>query len=63
MGIRPSEHPPVRDGIKLLLTVRLQYSTVTVVLGLHDSVPYIIRRYFQHDHFIPIVGVGKRGAY
>ena len=21
------------------------------------------RRYFQHAHFIPIVGVGKRGAY
>ena len=20
-------------------------------------------QYFQHDHFIPIVGVGKRGAY
>ena len=22
-----------------------------------------IRRYFQHAHFIPIVGVGKRGEY
>ena len=22
-----------------------------------------IHRYFQHAHFIPIVGVGKRGAY
>ena len=21
------------------------------------------RRYFQHAHFIPIVGVGKRGEY
>ena len=21
------------------------------------------RRYFQHAHFVPIVGVGKRGAY
>ena len=21
------------------------------------------RRYFQHAHFIPVVGVGKRGAY
>ena len=21
------------------------------------------RRYFQHAHFMPIVGVGKRGAY
>ena len=24
---------------------------------------YTHRRYFQHAHFIPIVGVGKRGAY
>ena len=23
----------------------------------------LIRRYFQHAHFIPIVGVGKRGEY
>ena len=23
----------------------------------------VIRRYFQHAHFIPIVGVGKRGVY
>ena len=23
----------------------------------------ISSRYFQHDHFIPIVGVGKRGEY
>ena len=22
-----------------------------------------VRRYFQHAHFIPIVAVGKRGAY
>ena len=24
---------------------------------------HTFRRYFQHAHFIPIVGVGKRGAY
>ena len=24
---------------------------------------YTNRRYFQHAHFIPIVGVGKRGEY
>ena len=24
---------------------------------------YANNRYFQHPHFIPIVGVGKRGAY
>ena len=23
----------------------------------------VVRRYFQHVHLIPIVGVGKRGAY
>ena len=23
----------------------------------------LYRRYFQHAHFIPIVGAGKRGAY
>ena len=22
-----------------------------------------LRRYFRHAHFIPLVGVGKRGAY
>ena len=27
------------------------------------SIECINRRYFQHAHFIPIVGVGKRGAY
>ena len=25
--------------------------------------PYLDRRYFRHAHFIPIVGVGKRGEY
>ena len=24
---------------------------------------YVYCRYFQHAHFIPIVGVGKRGEY
>ena len=24
---------------------------------------FVCRRYFQHTHFIPIVGVGKRGVY
>ena len=23
----------------------------------------VVIRYFQHAHFIPLVGVGKRGAY
>ena len=29
----------------------------------HTYVHTYIQRYFQHAHFIPIVGVGKRGAY
>ena len=28
-----------------------------------SSCPHRNRRYFQHAHFIPIVGVGKRGEY
>ena len=28
-----------------------------------DSVQYTQRRYFQYAHFIPLVGVGKRGEY
>ena len=31
---------------------------VPLVDGVHSK-----RRYFHHGHFIPIVGVGKRGAY
>ena len=27
------------------------------------SLGYTLRWYFQHAHFIPIVGVGKRGAH
>ena len=33
------------------------------LLLLHVMTIYIHRRYFQHAHFIPIVGVGKRGEY
>ena len=29
----------------------------------HTYIHTYIRRYFQHAHFIPIVGVGKRGEY
>ena len=35
----------------------LLFSEVVILLVL------IGLRYFQHAHFIPIVGVGKRGAY
>ena len=37
------------------------FELVRLVLGF-DLFPYC-RRYFQHAHFIPIVGVGKRGEY
>ena len=32
-------------------------SKIMAVMYIHTT------RYFQHAHFIPIVGVGKRGAY
>ena len=31
--------------------------------AVRDEVGVYYRRYFQHAHFIPIVGVGKRGEY
>ena len=31
--------------------------------SLSRTTRYSRRRYFQHAHFIPIVGVGKRGEY
>ena len=34
----------------------LEYSVCSISNSLHH-------RYFQHAHFIPIVGVGKRGEY
>ena len=51
---RPSEHPPVMGGkvSKRLGGIKgCKYKT------------FAICRYFQHAHFIPIVGVGKRGEY
>ena len=34
---------------------------MTIHIYIYDD--YTYKRYFQHAHFIPIVGVGKRGAY
>ena len=43
---------------------RLNYLLFVVVfLPLGVLIAQFIRRYFQHAHFIPIVGVGKRGEY
>ena len=41
-------------------------SHITHDLTLNQSTFHYIlvyNRYFQHAHFIPLVGVGKRGAY
>ena len=38
-------------------------NTALKVLHLGQREWSYIRRYFQHAHFIPIVGVGKRGEY
>ena len=35
----------------------IRHSFRFIRYGIYD------RRYFQHAHFIPIVGVGKRGTY
>ena len=41
------------------------YVKYSAVYCLYNTVQSIVRtrRYFQHAHFIPIVGVGKRGAF
>ena len=54
-----------------LCTQQLQFSTTDSVIpttGGYHPTSYIqvatdSRRYFQHTHFVPIVGEGKRGAY
>ena len=40
-----------------------QLSCLETVISLKKIRTSTIRRYFQHAHFIPIVGVGKRGEY
>ena len=40
----------------MVISISVQYNG-----GLLPDI--IHRRYFQHAHFIPIVGVGKRGEY
>ena len=45
----------------LIFPVQLTTSRIGNLTRLIHTLLY--RRYFQHAHFIPIVGVGKRGEY
>ena len=38
-------------------------STTGKIVWSSHCIYMLLRRYFQHAHFIPIVGVGKRGEY
>ena len=57
--------PELRGGVHLFIlnhhTPSGQSRVYRVTQLRTDGVHY--RRYFQHAHFIPIVGVGKRGEY
>ena len=45
-----------------LIFASLSHTTYRYEAGML-KVPCTSRRYFHHAHFLPIVGVGKRGAY
>ena len=49
----------ISNPIHICTTSELQVATTSPDLQVHRYA----RRYFQHAHFIPIVGVGKRGEY
>ena len=53
----------IRVTIHLLGPSNDDFGAYDGVIFSPKSVTPRIRRYFQHDHFIPIVGVGKRGEY
>ena len=38
-------------------------TTAVYMTGIIIYTVHTVHMYFQHAHFIPIVGVGKRGAY
>ena len=48
----------IEDWGVLLYDIHVDFRGTSGIIQLR-----IYRRYFQHAHFIPIVGVGKRGAY
>ena len=45
------------------ITGKVEARSVNNVKNTHHTHTYTNRRYFQHAHFIPIVGVGKRSEY
>ena len=50
------------DLIRLILTLAI-CDDHTYIYCLYCKIRSLHRRYFQYAHFIPIVGVRKRGAY
>ena len=62
--VRVVGESPYRSAVK-----RMYLFSPIAIFYVQTKSPYCIRvdgtvhRYFQHAHFIPIVGVGKRGAY
>ena len=46
-----------------ICTVRFGFDTYLKKGVVDPLMLYIFCRYFQHAHLIPMVGVGKRGAY
>ena len=64
-----------RANVSLIIIHLALAAEFTLTTGENRVIPFILdvrfvgvparvtRRYFQHAHFIPIVGVGKRGEY
>ena len=54
----------VNNGVLYFLDYEDIYIMVlSVLVSILNPNRVYYRRYFQHAHFIPIVGVGKRGEY
>ena len=63
-GTGPVNLPPWQVIMDQLIYASLSHTHFWYEVGmLKVPANYIIRRYFQHAHLIPKVGVGKRGAY
>ena len=57
------EHRPNRTTFYVLLSPEKTKYRCSPESRRSNGGSYTYRRYFQHAHFIPIVGVGKRGEY
>ena len=56
--------PAGKTSLNQYPEARFQVVRNVSIRGVIDSdISLCYRRYFQHAHFIPIVGVGKRGEY